>query len=351
MARRRRARRGSWKLRQSGSKAQGCFSLEWLEHRQLLTATGYEQINLVSDQSNVALLVDPNLVNPYGIAIGSGASDFWVANAGSNTLTRYNGGVAGSGFNQNALTISSLPSGVTGPTGLVANSTSDFVVTQGSGQGPAPFIFASRNGQLSVVQTLTSTTAAAGNNAASGSFYTSLALVTNNSTNNLYATNFAAGTIVKFGTDFQVTALGSGLFQDATLTGAGYAPYNIQVLSVGSTPLVFVTYAKQDSVNPQNIASDSHGAIDVFGLDGTLKAQLIGTSDTHLNAPWGLAVAPSNYGDLSNDLLVANGDGTIQAYSLSNVSSTPAATYVDALKDSAGAAIHIDGLHGLAFGN
>ena len=348
MARPRRARRSSRKLRQHGSKAQGCFSLERLEDRQLLTATGYEQLNLVSDQSGVALLTDPNLVNPYGIALASGSGDFWLANAGSNTLTRYNGGVGGSAFAQNPLTISSLPSGVSGPTGIVSNSTSDFVVVQGSGQGPAPFIFASRNGQLSVVPTLSTNTATAANNGAASSFYTGLALVTNNSINNLYAANFAAGTIVKFGTDFQVTV--NNVFQDSSLTSAGYAPYNIQELSVNGTPLVFVTYAKQDTTNPQNIAAGSHGAIDVFGTDGTLKAQLVGTTDAHLSAPWGLAIAPANFGDLSNDLLVANGDGTIQAYSLT-LSATPAASYVGALDNSAGSPIQIPGLHGLAFCN
>ena len=351
MVQRRRARRSTRKLRQLGSKAQGRLTLERLEVRQLLTATGYEQLNLVSDQNGVALLQDPNLINPYGLALASGSGDVWVANTGSNTLSRFNGAVSGSAFDQNPLSITSLPSGVTGPTGLVANSTSDFVVTQGSGQGPAPFIFASHNGQLSVVETLTTDTATAANNAAASSYYTGLALVTNNSTNNLYATNFSAGTIVKFGTDFQVTAIGSA-FQDSTLTNAGYAPYNIQVLTVSGTPLVFVTYAKQDTTNPQNVASDSHGAIDVYGLDGTLLTQLVGTSDTHLDAPWGLAIAPANFGDLSNDLLAANGDGTIQAYSLTlGASSTPTAAYAGTLDDSSGAAIHIDGLHGLAFGN
>ena len=135
---RRRARRGNRKLRQHGTQAQGRFSLERLEDRQLLTASGYQQVNLVSDQAGAALLQDPNLVNPYGIALANGPGDIWIANAGSNTLTRYNGGLAGSAFVQDPLTVSA-PSGVQGPTGIVRDATSAF---SSDPQNSAPFLFA-----------------------------------------------------------------------------------------------------------------------------------------------------------------------------------------------------------------
>lgn len=351
MARRRRAQRGKHFLRPSQ------FALECLENRQLLTTNfGYEQLNLASDQSGVALIQDPNLVNPFGIARANGSGDVWVANTGSNTLTRYIGAVSGSPFVSDSPTVQ-MPSGLQGPTGIVWNATGAFLVNTGGGSASAPFIFASQNGQLAAAPTLTASTALAEGASASGAEYTGLALASisgsnNTTTNLLYAANFAAGTISVFDTSFQsASPLVSNAFQDPNLP-SGYSPYNVQTLTIGSTPLVFVTYAKQDATDHTKIAADSKGVIDVYGLDGAFKAELVATSDTHLKAPWGLAVAPSSFGDLSNDLLVANGDGTIQAYSVTlGASATPTASYVGTMNDSAGTAIHIDGLHGLAFGN
>lgn len=350
MVRRRRAQRGNFSRRQLSRQAQ--FSLERLEVRQLLTAniSGYEQLNLVSDQPEIALIQDPNLINPYGIALANGSGDVWVANAGSNTLTRYVGSVSGSPFAADAPSVDTGAAGLQNPTGIVSNAT--------SGSNPAPFIFATRNGQLGYESSLSSSIATAGNNAAAGAFYTGLALASVNNaggsgtTNYLYAANFAAGTVSVFDANFQPTSpAASGAFQDPNLP-SGYSPYNIQTLTVGTTPLVFVTYAKQDAANHQQVAADSQGVIDVYGTDGTFMAELATTADSHLSAPWGLAIAPGSFGDLSNDLLVANGDGTIQAYTLTlGASAAPTASYAGEVNDSSGTAIQIDGLHGLAFGN
>jgi uncharacterized protein (TIGR03118 family) len=345
---RRRARRSTGKLRQHGLKAQGRFSLERLEDRQLLTASGYQQVNLVSDQAGAALVRDPNLVNPYGIALANGSGDIWVANAGSNTLTRYDGAFAGSAFAQDLPTVSA-PSGVQGPTGIVWDTNGAFIFNQ---QNPAPFLFASQNGQISLVPSLTASQAAAGTSAAPNSFYTGLALVVNGAATNLYAANFSAGTVDGF--DHNLAPIpASSAFVDPNLP-SGYSPYNIQALSVGGTQLVFVAYAPQDPNNHQHaVPGAGHGLIDVYGVDGSFKAELIKPSEGHLNAPWGMAMAPSSttFGDLAGDLLVANADGTISAYSVTNASGTLGQSFVSTLNDSSSAPIHIDGLHGLAFGN
>ncbi len=356
MARRRRAQRTNSSRRPSaaGRQAQRSFRLERLEERQLLTASGYEQVNLVSDQAGSALIVDPNLVNPYGIAMAPGSGDAWVANAGSDTISRYIGAVAGSPFKVDSPAIANMPGSLTGPTGIVSNSTGDFIVqTPGGGTGSASFIFSSENGQLAVAPTLDTDTATAGNNPASGAFYTGLAQVTVNSNNYLYAANFAAGTISVFDNHFQLSApLVSGAFQDPNLP-TGYSPYNIQVLSVGGTPLVFVTYAEQDTNDATKVAAGSQGLIDVYSLDGTFQTELVTTvNDPQISAPWGMAIAPASFGDFANDLLVANGDGTIHTYSLTtNASAAPTAAYTGTLSDSSGTPITITGLHGLAFGN
>ncbi|HVX64239.1 MAG TPA: TIGR03118 family protein, partial [Pirellulales bacterium] len=356
MARRRRAQRTNASRRPSatGRQAQRSFRLERLEERQLLTASGYQQVNLVSDQAGTALVVDPNLVNPYGIALAPGSGDAWVANAGSDTISRYIGAVGGSPFKIDSPALANMPGSLTGPTGIVSNSTGDFVVqTPGGGTGSASFIFSSENGQLAVAPTLNTDTATAGNNPASGAFYTGLALVTVNSHNYLYAADFAQHKVSVFDNHFQLSSpLVSGAFQDPNLP-TGYSPYNVQVLSVGGTPLVFVSYAKQDTNDPTKIASDSQGLIDVYGLDGTFQTKLVTTTvDSQISAPWGMAIAPATFGDFANDLLVANRDGTIHAYSLTtNASAAPTAAYSGTLSDSSGTPITIDGLHGLAFGN
>src|SRR5215470_5315006 len=90
----------------------------------------YHQTNLVSDLPGVALILDPDLVNPWGISM-SGTSPFWVANNGSGTSTLYAGDVNGSPFVKNALVVT-IPGGV--PTGTVSNTggTTDFVVHSGA---------------------------------------------------------------------------------------------------------------------------------------------------------------------------------------------------------------------------
>jgi hypothetical protein len=86
------------------------------------------------------------------------------------------------------------------------------------------------------------------------------------------------------------------------------------------------------------------GLVDVFDAGGTLIRQLV--VGGALNAPWGLAMAPANFGSFSNMLLVANfGEGKINAYD----PITGAAK--GALGKANGSAIVIVGLWGIAFGN
>ncbi len=64
------------------------------------------------------------------------------------------------------------------------------------------------------------------------------------------------------------------------------------------------------------------GVVDEFTTNGTLITRLItDPTGTHLQAPWGIALAPANWGPFGGDLLIGNnaGDGTINAYSLSGV--------------------------------
>jgi hypothetical protein len=100
----------------------------------------------------------------------------------------------------------------------------------------------------------------------------------------------------------------SGAFHDPKLP-KGYAPFGIQNLN----GMLFVTYAKTQKGSNDEKAGQGRGAVDAFATDGTF----LGRVATHgrLNAPWGLAWAPADFGRFSNDLIVGNfGDGKLHAY-------------------------------------
>ena len=55
------------------------------------------------------------------------------------------------------------------------------------------------------------------------------------------------------------------------------------------------------------------GVVDEFDSTGTLLKRLV--NGGALNAPWGIALAPSNFGSYSGDLLIGNfGDGKINVF-------------------------------------
>src|SRR5438105_872795 len=93
----------------------------------------YQQHNLVSDVPNAADHTDPNLVNAWGIVF-SATGPVWIADNGTGLSTLYNG--AG---NPLSLVVQIPgPSGTTGngaPTGIVVNTNSGFVVSNGTTSG------------------------------------------------------------------------------------------------------------------------------------------------------------------------------------------------------------------------
>jgi uncharacterized protein (TIGR03118 family) len=168
--------------------------------------------------------------------------------------------------------------------------------------------------------------------------YTGLASGNNGTSNRLYAANVHSATIDVFGPGF-TPATTSGHFTDPTLP-AGYAPFNIQNLG----NILFVTYAQQ-GIGRDNVATGpGQGFVDEYDFNGNLITRLISAGT--LNAPWGMAIAPANFGQFSNDLLVGNfGDGHIDAFNPSN------GAVLGTLTDLNNNPITISGLWGLTFGN
>jgi uncharacterized protein (TIGR03118 family) len=302
-------------------------------------STKFAAVNLVSDGTPAAAHTDANLVNAWGIAFNP-TGFVWVVDNGTNKSTLYDG----NGVPQTLVV--SIPAGSGGdasPTGIVFNSTVDFKVSQNGVTAASPFIFVGEAGTISgwsptVNRTAAITVVDGGANGPNGPVYKGLAISGYAGANYLYAADFRNNAIDVYNGSFAKVTL-PGSFRDPALP-AGFAPFNIQAIG----DRIYVAYAKQAASGPDEVKGAGLGIIDVFNTSGVLIKQL--ATGGALNAPWGMAVAPANFGSFSNDLLVANfGDGKINAYN-------PSTGKLDGtLSKADGTPIVIDGLWGLAFGN
>ncbi|MBW8756642.1 MAG: TIGR03118 family protein [Burkholderiales bacterium] len=287
---------------------------------------------LVSDTSATqALHHDTHLVNAWGLAFNPQGFS-WIANAGTGSSTLYDG----SGVPQSLVV--TLNQGA--PSGIVFNGTTDFSITENGVSGAAPFVFATLQGQISAwAPTVDGTHSfTIVDNSSSGAVYTGLAINTGTGGDMLYAANFTKGKVDVFSGTFSPLTTAGG-FTDPTLP-AGYAPFGIQ--QIGGK--VYVAYAQPDPVTHEKVGAGL-GLVDVFDLQGNLTQHLVGAGGA-LNAPWGLAMAPANFGKFSNMLLVGNfGDGKINVYD-------PATgALAGTVSNNDGSAIVTPGLWALQFGN
>ena len=289
----------------------------------------YTVTPLVSDQPGVAPVVDPDLVNAWGLA-ASATSPWWVADNGTSKSTLYNGNTG----QKSALTVT--VGADSGPTGVVFNTGTGFVVTSGANSAPARFIFDSEDGLIRGWNPAVEATNAVVSPAdpVPGAIYKGLAI----SGGMLYAADFHNGLVDVFDGSWALV----NQFTDPGLP-AGYAPFGIQ--AIGSR--IFVAFAKQDDDAEDEVAGQGLGFVDVFDTAGNLVARV--AQRGQLNAPWGLALAPADFGRFSGDLLVGNfGDGEISAFE-------PQANghfeFRGQLRNGSGQPIAIDGLWALGFGN
>jgi uncharacterized protein (TIGR03118 family) len=289
----------------------------------------YVQTNLVSDLPGLAANTDPNLVNPWGIAFGP-TSPFWISDNHTGLSTLYTGTGAKLGLVVTIPPPGGSPAGtVAAPTGTVFNGGSSFKGDK--------FIFATEDGAIAGWQGGTSAALEVDNSGASA-VYKGIALGHNAAGDFIYATNFNAGTIDVFDSNYKPASL-SGSFTDPNLP-AGYAPFNIENIN-GS---LYVTYALQDAAKHDDVAGPGNGFVDVYDTNGVLQGRF--ASGGALNSPWGMALAPAGFGAFGNDLLIGNfGDGTINAFDPSN------GNLIGTLEDGKGNSIVNQGLWGLQFGN
>lgn len=290
------------------------------------TSTNFIQVNLVSNNSAFAAArVDPSFINGWGIAFSPGGT-LWISSNGGGVSVVYDS------MGHQVLPAVSIPtvSASTGghPTGQVFNSSSGFKVPGGNA---ARFIFVGDDGIISGWNSGTAAVKILDMSATSS--FTGVAIANDGNANFLYAADFKAAKIAVFDSTF--TAV-SKPFADPNLP-EGYSPFNIQ--NIGGK--LYVMYAKVGTSG-----DEEHGAglgfVDIYNPDGSLVNRLV--SQGELNAPWGVAMAPSGFldGNNSNVILVGNfGDGNINAYSTDG-------GFLGKLKSN-GNTIVIDGLWGISF--
>ncbi len=302
------------------------------------TTTAYAQFYaltvLTADQTGVGVNTDPNLINPWGMSF-SPTGPFWASDNGTGVSTLYNG----SGVPQ-SLVVTIPPAQGVGkgrPTGTVFNATTDFVVTQNGKSGPASFLFCTEDGTVSGWNMSVNPTKAivAFSN---GGTYFGMETGNNGTANYLYVLDFFSAKVVVLDRTFTEVTL-SGSFTDPKLP-SGWAPYNIRNIN----GQLYIAYAKQNATKKDSVHGAGLGIVDVFDLNGNFIKRF--ASKGKLNAPWGLALAPANFGTFSNDMLVANlGDGKITAFDPNT------GALKGQLSDSTGTALTIAGLWEITFGN
>jgi uncharacterized protein (TIGR03118 family) len=262
-------------------------------------AQQYTETDLVSPTQ------DPNLKNPWGIARGTD-TPWWVSDNVTGVSTLYDG----SGAKQPLTVTIPHTSGTTvgSPTGIVFNGSNDFAVTPGN---PALFIFVSLDGTISAwnfnvdpnnaIQKVPGSTASVLTGA-------TIAQIGNNLF--LYVADLKKGEITVYDTTFKRVELSETAFHQDHVP-PGFAPFNVQ--NIGNN--LYVAYAKQNKA--KNFVEmpfhPGQGFVDVFSPEGSLLMRL--QHGNWFNAPWGLTLAPSDFGTFSHKVLVGQfGSGEILAF-------------------------------------
>jgi uncharacterized protein (TIGR03118 family) len=290
-------------------------------------ADTYSNTNFQSDIPGVALHTDPNLVNPWGMAVSPNGT-IWVSDNGTGVSTLYSqDGTA----RPLVVTIPTAArnKGTGNPTGIVFNGTHFFQVTKNGTSLPALFIFVSEDGSISgwnpnLDQTNAIIAVDNGRNrGVNRAIYKGATLGEANGHNFLYVTDFHTSKVETYDENFH--QVNPGGFVDPNLP-AGYGPFGIRNFN-GE---IFVTYAKQDHAREDDVAGPGFGFVNVFDTSGNFLRRLI--SNGNLNAPWGLAL-------VEGELWVGNfGDGLINNYD------PVTGDFIETLMRADGTPLQLDGL-------
>jgi uncharacterized protein (TIGR03118 family) len=304
----------------------------------------YTQTNLTADIAATAPAVtnlDTDLVNAWGLSRGS--TPFWVSDNGTGRATLYNG----SGVKQ-ALVVN-IPTedgtGTSAPTGTVFNYSTGFEVAPGK---PAVFLFVTEDGTVAAWNPQVDRNNAVLEVKRGGkAVYKGCALAQTKDGIFLYATNFMTGRVDVFDSKFMLVrtltlGFGEGEGDDDHDHGRdvrGFSPFGIQ--NIGGN--LVVTFAKRTPGSDDEQHGPGLGAVAIFDGNGKLLSRL--QRGDFLNAPWGIAQAPTDFGVFNHRLLIGNfGDGTINAFN------AVTGRFEGKLLGTDNQPLTIDGLWALAFG-
>jgi len=321
------------------------------------TAQHYTQTNLVSDIVGAAPTHDPNLINPWGLTRGP-STPFWISDNNAGVSTLYTGTGQIIPINGNGIVIipppKNAPAGtLAAPTGVVFNGSTSFVLPAPNSK-PAFFIFVTEDGTISGWNGGPSAFPAVDNNdngSANGAVYKGATTANLNGSRFLYVSNFRAGTVEVYDTNFKPVTMPSDAFNanahhdgddedGADHIPKDFAPFNIQ--NIGGS--LFVTYAKQDAARHDNVAGDGLGFVEIFTPAGKHIGHL--EHGSWLNSPWGVVWTPRDFGAFSNTILVGNfGSGWVAAFNGFDHK------FEGFVKNPDDSLLHIDGLWSLTFGN
>jgi uncharacterized protein (TIGR03118 family) len=298
----------------------------------------FTETKLVSSVPGLAAVHDPNLVNAWGLARSSG-SPWWVADNGTGLATLYDGAGA---IQKLVVTIPpSDPKSPKGsPTGIMFNGDpGSFLLAPGK---PALFIFVTEDGTISGWNPkVMPTSAVIVQNFKTASVFKGATIATASLTGHkrgsfLYVTDFRQGVVQIYDNAFKP----AGSFGAATDGDAGFAPFNVQ--NIGGN--LYVTYAKQDAAKHDEVGGPGFGFVKVYSPEGKLLHQL--ARGNFFNAPWGITLAPSDFGAYSHNILVGQlRSGTIQTFD------AVTGEFRGTLRDKTDTPIVIEGLWALSTGS
>jgi uncharacterized protein (TIGR03118 family) len=324
-----------------------------------LTFAQYTRTDLVTNSGAGGTVNDFHLVNAWGL-VSTGTSPFWVSDNATGFSTLYtvsntNGVVA----TPQGLVVS-VPSATGGqgsPTGIVAPETAKGVtafvisgvnpVTGQQASANSLFIFAGLDGSISgwnpAVGGITATGASVANIAADrssfGATYTGLAIANNGGQPTLYAADDGPNRRIDvFDATFTLIndKLGPNAFVDSQIPKK-FAPYGIQTITAADgTQTIWVTYTALDKAQS--------GFVDSFTPSGVLISHFALSGPLH--SPWGVALAPADFGPMSGALLITNNTthGRINAFD------PKSGAFLGPLRDASGKAIEIDDIWAIQFG-
>jgi len=298
-------------------------------------AQHYTRTDLTTNSSSVSSApnVDPNLVNAWGLTRAT-SSPWWISDNGTGLSTLYDATGAAQ-----SLVVTIPPAagekGPSAPTGTVFNYTTAFHVAPGQ---PAIFLFVSEDGTISGWNPNVSlNTAVRKISRPLKAIYKGCAIATTPLGPHLYVTNFKTGKVEVYNGQFNRLSVEDEAFNDVRLP-PNYVPFGIQ--NVGGN--IIVTFAQRDPGSEDENHGPGLGYVRVFDTDGRLLLRL--EHGLFLNAPWGIAQAPGDFGPFSHRVLIGNfGDGTIHAFN------AVSGKFEGTLLDSNGAHLTIDGLWALSF--